>query len=155
MLGVYSCWTLSSVRPIPTVLPSSSSVHQYITATSARRVISVWIFWSKVIGAPFWQCQSCSCPSLPCSPTAIRVCSLHIYVHSSTDDPLEATIAFQYRKERKEHDRTAREWTRKFASLDEPTLWDHGEPVIRSASSTRRKPTWLNHVVFSYLLHHF
>jgi hypothetical protein len=38
------------------------------------------------------------------------------FTHKHTDDPLVASIAQQYLADRKAHDKTAAEWTRRYAT---------------------------------------
>lgn len=52
-------------------------------------------------------------PALTASKALLSICSL--LTDANPKDPLVASIAQQYMYERDEHDKTAREWTRKYA----------------------------------------
>ena len=53
-------------------------------------------------------------PALTVSKVLLSICSL--LTDANPDDPLVGNIASQYRENREEHDRTAQEWTRRYAS---------------------------------------
>jgi ubiquitin-protein ligase len=53
-------------------------------------------------------------PALTISKVLLSICSL--LTDANPKDPLVHSIAQQYIHDRDEHDRTAREWTRKYAS---------------------------------------
>jgi len=53
-------------------------------------------------------------PALTVSKVLLSICSL--LTDPNPDDPLVADIAQLYRHNREEHDRKAREWTRKYAN---------------------------------------
>ncbi|KAI9329344.1 ubiquitin-conjugating enzyme E2 E1-like protein [Obelidium mucronatum] len=53
-------------------------------------------------------------PALTISKVLLSICSL--LTDPNPHDPLVASIARQYLKERAEHDSTAREWTKRYAS---------------------------------------
>jgi ubiquitin-conjugating enzyme E2 E len=52
-------------------------------------------------------------PALTISKVLLSICSL--LTDPNPADPLEARIATEYLKDRKKHDKTAREWTQKYA----------------------------------------
>ena len=52
-------------------------------------------------------------PALTISKVLLSICSL--LTDCNPDDPLVPEIAQIYRSDRKTHDQTAREWTRKYA----------------------------------------
>ena len=45
----------------------------------------------------------------------LHLCVLLLFVFNPEDDPLVAGIARQYLQDRSEHDRMAKDWTRRFA----------------------------------------
>ena len=53
-------------------------------------------------------------PALTVSKVLLSICSL--LTDANPKDPLVHSIAQQYIHDRDEHDKTAREWTRKYAS---------------------------------------
>ena len=53
-------------------------------------------------------------PALTVSKVLLSICSL--LTDANPDDPLVGNIASQYRENLEEHDRTAQEWTRRYAS---------------------------------------
>ena len=53
-------------------------------------------------------------PALTVSKVLLSICSL--LTDANPDAPLVGNIASQYRENREEHDRTAQEWTRRYAS---------------------------------------
>lgn len=53
-------------------------------------------------------------PALTISKVLLSICSL--FSDPNPDDPLVPAIAKQYKSNRRAHDATAREWTRKYAS---------------------------------------
>jgi len=53
-------------------------------------------------------------PALTISKVLLSICSL--LTDPNPDDPLVPEIAKQYKTNRKEHDKTAAEWTRKYAT---------------------------------------
>lgn len=52
-------------------------------------------------------------PALSISKVLLSICSL--LTDANPDDPLVADIANEYRGDRKKHDKTAREWTKRYA----------------------------------------
>jgi len=57
--------------------------------------------------------DNCS-PALTISKVLLSICSL--LTDANPNDPLVSNIAHQYLHDREEHDKTAREWTRRYAS---------------------------------------
>lgn len=115
------------------VLSTFSSLYFFHTATSIRLVLFALIF-SKIIGQALiwfgtinplisWPSTHSTgftfssflfrSPSLTASKVLLSICSM--LTDANPKDPLVGSIAQQYMYERDEHDRTAREWTRKYA----------------------------------------